>query len=508
MTSIAPTSIVESVKAMDATRRFYSLVGLLAAGVVVWMVVRWATTPTFVSLYPGTELSLSDAAEVDAWLQAKGIRREINGTVVRVPVAEAQRARMEMAREELGIGTCGGGATFSVGAGSIEQQMNRAQTIRSQLECTIQEMHGVEKAHVALTLREQTAFRRLGLPAKAAVTVWPRRGARFDSDMVASITYLVSSAVEGLAAEQVAVLDGGTGRPLNIPGDVGSPVARSVRQLEARREVEDHLTTKAEQMLAPVLPPTEYRVQVAAELDWTAIQRTSEQYDPDAQAIVRQQTSEVPAEATGPGSPPYNSEQLESRYSRTVENITTSPGSISRLSVAVFVNERAAIFGGDAETAPDPGVLATQLGRIEAVVRNAVAFDSARGDQVVVNASVFWGTVDTAAIAARGPSVPNIDFVVVGERLMRPIIGLLGIAVVLLLGLKALKTTSAPRAPLQPGDPRAALATGEVIDPNEFAPSEQFAASARLKNQVAKETEENPETTARVLQAWLSEPAT
>ena len=508
MTSIVPTNIVDSVKSMDGTRRFYSLAGFLAAAGVVWMIVRWATTPTYVTLFPGTQLTLADAAEINDWLETEGIRREIDGTVVRVPVADVQSVRMQLAREQLGLGACGSSTEFSVGAGSVEQQIKRAQTIRSQLECTIQEMHGIEKAHVALTLREQTAFRRLGLPAKAAVTVWSRRGARLDSDMVASITYLVSSAVEGLAVEQVAVVDGTTGRPLSIPGDVSSPVARSVRELEARREVEEHLTAKAAQMLAPVLPPSEYRVQVAAELDWTAIQRTSEQFDPEAQAIMRQETSEVPAEATGPGSPPYNSEQLESRYSRTVENITTSPGSISRLSVAVFVNERAAIFGGDAGTPPDAAALAQQLARIEAVVRTAVAFDSSRGDQVVVNASPFWGAADTTAIATQTPSRPTIDFFAVGERLIRPIIGLLGIVVVLLIGLKAVKSTSGIAPQLQPGTQAAPLAPGDIAGLDEFQPSAQVAASTRLKNMVAKETDESPETTARVLRAWLGEPAT
>jgi flagellar M-ring protein FliF len=264
-------------------------------------------------------------------------------------------------------------------------------------------------------------------------------------------------------------------------------------------------------MLVPILPPSEFQVQVSAELDWTALQRTSEQFDPNAQAILREESSEVPPGAVGPGSPAYNSAESESRYSRTVESITNSPGSIARLSVAVFVNERAPLFGGGPDTPPNPALLAQQTSRIEAIVRSAVALDPVRGDQIVVNASPFWSGEQVDVVSTE--AAPRLDILNLVERFIRPAIGLLGIAVVLLVGLKAVKVQAGrPRALGSGGRSRSQPALGPASGAQEFdepnVRSPLVDASLRLQKQVAREAEGNPDTTARVIQAWLSEPAT
>jgi flagellar M-ring protein FliF len=508
MTSIVPLNIVDRVRRLDASRRFLALAGLAVAAVLVWVLANWAMKPTMIPLFPDQRLSLAEAGSITEQLDAQGIPYTIEGTEVRVPATQVQRARMNFAREDLGIGSCGSPTAFAFGSSAVEQQMSRLQSIRSQLECTIRQMNGIEKAAVALTLREQTAFRRMGLPAKASVTVWPSAGRRLTPDVVSGITYLVSSAVEGLESTQVAVVDGVTGRPLTVPNDEGSSVAKSSRELEVRREVERHLKAKAEEMLVTVLPPAEFEVQISAELDWTTIQRTSEQFDPEGQAIMREEASEVPPGAAGPGSPAYTSEQRESRYSRTVENLTNSPGSIERLSVAVFVNERAAVFGGDVSSPPNPALLTQQIARIEEIVRSAVGYDAQRGDQVVVRASPFWAVGDTTFVAApQGSAAPNPIGIL--DLLLRPIVGLAGIIAVLIVAMKVLKpltTGFSRRGALAQGVPSGALDSG-MYPLDEVVGSPKLDASARLKDLVSRETSGNPETTARVVRAWLSEQA-
>jgi flagellar M-ring protein FliF len=384
-----------------------------------------------------------------------------------------------------------------LGAGSLEQELMRRRSIEQHLACTIGQMEGVERAQVHLTLPEQNAFRRLSRPAKASVMLWPRRGARLNGDLVHGITLLVSSAVETLEPEQVAVVNarGGT---LVSPSQENSVTSQSTRELAVRQEVEGHLARKAEAMLAPLLTPGEFQVQVSADLDFTVIERTSELWDPETQAIVREEAAEVPPGATGVGSPSYNSEERESRFSRTLENLSNAPGSIQRLSVAVVVNERAEMFtGGNAAR--------TQLGTIEAIVRNAVGLDSARGDQLIVTAIPFLALDDSLMVGSGASESDGIDPLVLAERFARPVVGLIGIIVTMIVVLRLLKTLKGT------GGGRS-LSSGPTTSPSRGQPAmaakpepPKLDTSSHLAQQVLHETQQSPEMAARVVRAWLSE---
>lgn len=505
MASLVPTDLWETIRRMDPTRRFLSLAGIAAVAVVAWAIVRWAATPTYVPLFE-RPLGLGEAQQYQTALDQGGVpyRLDDNGANILVPTSQLPRLRVEFAQRDLGLASCDGTTAFGVGSGSIEQEMVRTRTIRDHLNCTISRMEGISRAQVNLTLQEQSPFRRMRAPAKASVVVWPSRGSRIEPETVEAIAYLVSSAVDGLEHDQVAVINGNGGFALQAPSDGRKSGVRSSNELTVQHGIEASLVEKVERLLGPLMTPGEFQVQVAAELDWTEVVRRSEQFDPEAQAIVREEEASVPAGASGPGSPPYTSEQRESRYSRTVEDLTSAPGSVQRLSVAVLVNEQAEIFGGgpSGTNPPDPRLRAQQLARIDSVVRAGVGYDSTRGDQVIVTAIPFQMIEDSVLVATTGGGGIEAPMMVI-EQLVRPVLGLIAIAVVAFLALKLMQIqrTAPPAFPTSTGAPAMSRpGVGQTAMPSR---PEGALASSSTASAPAGGPDHDPNAAAQVVRAWL-----
>ena len=145
-------------------------------------------------------------------------------------------------------------------------------------------------------------------------------------------------------------------------------------------------------------------------------------------------------------------------------------------------------------------------------MRRAVAFDSTRGDEITVTSSRFL-TVQGAAPPLDVPasSGPRLDVGLILTRLIRPVLGLLAIVAMMVLGLKFAKQLPAAAARPLPrprrGQQALPQAPEELEDDIEYI-APQISASTKLKNQVKREAEGSPETTARVIQAWLGEATT
>ncbi|MDD3519373.1 MAG: flagellar basal-body MS-ring/collar protein FliF, partial [Chromatiales bacterium] len=171
---------------------------------------------------------------------------------------------------------------------------------------------------------------------------------------------------------------------------------------------------------SPIVGPEAVRAQVAADVDFSQVERTSESYDPEMSVLRSEQISEDQTRGAGfggvPGAlanqpppagvvapeiaavegaavvtteEPLNSSRRSTRnyeVDRTISHVKQAPGSLRRLSVAVVVDHRERVNEqGAVERVPlEP----EELERITALVREAVGFDARRGDSVnVINAS-------------------------------------------------------------------------------------------------------------------------
>lgn len=483
---------------MSATRRFVLFGGAAVALVGIWLVGRWATEPTFVPLYRGLELG--EIGTVTDHLDKSDVpyRLEAGGSEVYVPAEDLARARVALARDGLAVAGRPGLELFdkpSWGMTDFTQRVTYQRALEGELSRTISGLRGVDRAQVHLVLPKAASFRRQEKEVGASVVVQLSPGASLNPEAVRGITYIVANSVEHLSAENVAVLDD-AGHLLSVPAANASVSGLTSRQLDIQQNVEDHLAGKVDQLLSTVVGMGRARVQVAAQLNFEQVDRTIESFDPDGQVVQTEQRSET---GTGAASTAAGSQTVVSnsyQNSRRMERIVGAVGGITRLTVAVLVDEDAL-----QPAEPNRGDATTLLASIEAMVRDAIGIDDARGDRLTVAAIPFEQISVPAgpAIGMTDEPAESLDWGQLIQQLSRPIMGLIAILALLVLAWKVLKVTPV-LPPAMQGPSRSLESQRE--EQSELATSLAADPAAQLQNRLNTVTEK-PELAAQVVRAWL-----
>jgi flagellar M-ring protein FliF len=505
------------------------LVGLATAG-LIFGVAQWATRPTWVPAFQNVPME-STGPMTDKLTEA-GVQFELanGGTEIRVKAEDLARARVTLARE---------GAMPSAGRPGLElfdqpswgmtdftQRINYRRALEGELERTVGKMRGIESAKVHIAMQEGSAFRRPDRPLEASVVLKLKNGDDPAPDVVQGIAHLVAASIDGLESDHVTVVDD-AGRMLTLDNESGVAGLTS-RQLSVQRDVEGYLEKKAQGIVAQIVGAANARVQVAAQINFDQVQRTTESVDPEKQAVATEQRAEITPGAQGGAA----SSNVATSYENTksTENFSGAIGNVKRLTVAVLVNDKTV-------PGPKPTVIArtpAELARIDTLVRNAVGLDSARGDQLSVVNVAFDG------VGAGPASEPTPDMWNRVQQFERPIVSglaLLAVLVVALVTVRALRPARAVAASELPagevGDDVAALAAGEagvagqlgsgnnphphvtVIDgeqqqiviagPQATEPVILREIANPVRDQVVAIIDQRPEAATRVVRTWLKQ---
>ncbi|MBI4819575.1 MAG: flagellar M-ring protein FliF [Deltaproteobacteria bacterium] len=359
-----------------------------------------------------TRLGPADAQEITARLGAHDVPYEFaaGGTALLVPEDRVLSLRLELASEGLPRGAGVGFEIFDdpkIGLSRFAERLNYRRGMEGELTRTIRQLEVVSDARVHIVLPEPSLFTQRDRRATASVAIQLHRGRSLSKDQVDAIRHLVSSSVEGLNPDDVTLVDN-QGHLLAKGGDRGRSAAEL---LEQQRELEDTLERRARRIIERVTGEGRASVEVTAELDVTQTERTMESFDPDSAVLRSSQTSEEQRNKAGqepggvPGAPgnlvgradpaaspaasPAAIEGALAASKRTetknfelnkVTSREVSPSPrIRRISVAVLVDAT----NDGRERSSD------ELAGLADLVKNAVGFDAARGDQVVVQAMPF-----------------------------------------------------------------------------------------------------------------------
>ena len=486
-----PFPLPRSTGGFRGNRRFLALGAavLLVGG--VWYASRWVSAPTYMTLY--RELDLNEAGTIAERLGKGGIpyRLEAGGTEVLVPVADAAKARVTLAKDGLPQNGRPGLELFdkpSWGMTDFTQRVTFQRALEGELARTIGGLQGVERAQVHLVMSTSSPLRRLERPAGASVVLKLKAGAVLSPDAVQGITYIVSNSVEQLSSDNVAVMDD-AGRVLSVPSAAGSISGLTSRQLEFQRTTEGRLSDKIETLLGTVLGPGRTRAQVAAQLSFDQVDETVETFDPDGQVLQTEQRSESGAGADAAGTQTVVSNAYQN--SRRTQKREAAVGTVTRLTIAVLVDEKA--------LRATPSV---HLEGIEGMVRDAVGADSTRGDRVTVLAVPFeQATVPVPTGGTSSSDKPKVEPMVLVERYGRPAVNLVAIIILAVIALQAVRLMgfSPDEAPAPVSESAPPFATPQLPIPTGNSPV------ALLRNHIQAQPAERSETTAQVLRAWLSE---
>jgi flagellar M-ring protein FliF len=538
--------VPEFFKAIGAAR-FGVMAGVAAVLTAFFLYIAGAITePPKTILYAGLEAR--DAAAVTAKLDAMNVKYDAKGDggTILVPADQVTKLRMALAQENLpaaGVGYEIFDKSDAFGTTAFVQNINRLRALEGELARSIQTIDGIDSARLHLVIPERQVFSHDDQAPSASVVLKTRNV--LGHEQVTAIQHLVAAAVAGLSPDRVAVIDD-HGNLLAGGDDKSGADATSADQEQHTTEYEDRLRKRVESILASVVGAGHVRVQVAADMNYNHISTTSESYDPDSKVIRSTQTTEqnsadnngsgggaavsvanaLPGAAAAGGadasksSSAHTEETTHYEISKTVKTSTQDGGDVKRLSVAVVVD------GAGDGAAYKPRTTA-EMAQITSLVKSAMGFDTARGDQLQVTNMAFARVTAGDTTPAPKPLL-GLDssywFKIIEAAIMSLTALLIGLFVVRPLIARMFAPNSNYNAPSQiagsapvagalpaPGQPAHAQAGAQ---PQLAAPVHTSIDISQIEGQVRESSikkigevvDAHPEEALAIIRTWLHQP--
>jgi len=273
--------------------------------------------PGYTVIY--SNLDLKDAANVIARLKELAIPYEIRdeGRAIAVAKEKADQAKIGLAEKNLPLGGAVGWEIFDqarLGATDFDRRIQLIRAISGELSRTIRRIEGVVDARVQVVIPETQLFAATVAPVTASVLLRLQPGFELAPAKINGMVHLVASSVENLQPENVTVIDE-SGKILTakvaapeiklapVPAEISPEVAAAspevilkkevptagistievkaaavtgvpsltaeekiVLKAQAKKEAEQELSGKAQELLNRFYPPNSVIVRVAVEI--------------------------------------------------------------------------------------------------------------------------------------------------------------------------------------------------------------------------------------------------
>lgn len=412
-------------------------VPLMVAGAVAIAVIvalfLWMRSPDYRVLL--SNLSAKDGGDIVSQLTQMNMPYQLadNGSAILVPADRVHELRLKLAQAGL---PKGGNTGFELldkeqfGISQFSEQVNYQRALEGELSRTIESLSPVQTARVHLAIPKPTLFVREQKSPTASVTVGLLPGRALDEGQISAIVHMVSGSVSGLTSSNVIIVDQ-TGRLLT--NNDNSQQSVSTSQMRLTQETEARLKQRIEDLLAPLVGRANVQAQVTAQVDYSKVEQTAEEYkpnqQPDSAAVRSRQSSQSQQNSNGgPGGVPgalsnqpvsAPAAPVETAKADTKDNKNASPadnksnsninsqsdettnyevdrkishtqrqiGVVDRLSVAVIINWLPQKKeDGTEEMQPLPPEM---IKEIESLTREAMGYSVSRGDSLSITNSRF-----------------------------------------------------------------------------------------------------------------------
>lgn len=437
-------AFLENISQMPMLRQVGLLVGLAASVAIGFAVVLWSQQPDYRPLYGS--LAGMDTKQVMETLAAADIPYTVepNSGALLVKADDLSRARMKLAAA--GVAPSDGNIGFEIldkdqglGTSQFMEATRYRRGLEGELARTISSLNNIKAARVHLAIPKSSVFVRDERRPSASVLVEMFPGRNLEAGQVMAIVNLVATSVPELDKSQVTVVD----QKGNLLSDQlqDTSLTMAGKQFDYTRRMEGLLTQRVHNILQPVLGNDRYKAEVSADVDFNAVESTSEQFNPDQPALRSEQSvneqrassqgpqgvpgalsnqppagaaapenaagTGTPAGAIAPGQPlvdangqqimdpatgqpmlaPYPSDKRQQstknfELDRSISHTRQQQGRLTRLSVAVVVDDQVKVDANGENTRAPWG--AEDLSRFTRLVQDAVGFDASRGDSVTV----------------------------------------------------------------------------------------------------------------------------
>ena len=438
-------AFLENLSDMSMLRQLGLLVGLAASVAIGFAVVLWSQQPDYRPLYGS--LDGMDASQVMQTLAAADISYTVepNSGALLVKADDLARARMRLAAA--GVAPSDSNIGFEIldkeqglGTSQFMEATRYRRGLEGELARTVSSLNNVKAARVHLAIPKSSVFVRDERRPSASVLVELYSGRGLEPSQVMAIINLVATSVPELDKSQVTVVDQ-KGNLLSDQQEM-SELTMAGKQFDYSRRMESLFTQRVHNILQPVLGAGRYKAEVSADVDFSAVESTSEMFNPDQpalrseQQVNEQRTSSLPPQgvpgalanqppgaATAPeqaaggaavagpvaaGQPlldvngeqiidpatglamlaPYPADKREQstrnfELDRSISYTKQQQGRLRRLSVAVVVDDQFKVDPATGDTVRAPWS-SDELARFTRLVQDSVGFDASRGDSVSV----------------------------------------------------------------------------------------------------------------------------
>ncbi len=505
---------------------------LLVTIMIIVMVLNMAPSKPMEVLY--TDLTPKDAAAIIEKLDEERITYQLEneGTTILVPSESKYNTRLKLAAENLPQGHAGLELfrETSFGETQMDKKVKYQEALQGELARTIQSLDKVRAANVILAMPEDTLFSDNEQPAKASVVIRTQDSQVLTSREVQGILNLVANSVEGLTTENVVIVDQyGNMVSDNMLLDNQNITSQVQAQMLMKRSFEKEKEKAIQTMLDKTLGQDNSVVRVHADLIFDNREQRDERYFHDedgpfirSQSITEEASTQTTVNPVGiPGTdtniPQYlevdPNAQGESTYERetsdtnyeinrteTVTQFAKGDVNYNNLTVSVLVNRSSP----QQETLGDTEEV--RIEKIRSIVASATGLKPNNNDGVSLEDQISVALIDFYTEPQPEPAAQSVISQLMQSPLAPVLIALLALLLLALIILLLRKRSAT--AEIEELDSQfetvaeEELRLEDLID-KKMTPEERE--RQRVRQEVDKLIEENPEDAAQVLRAWLSE---
>lgn len=409
---------------LSVTRQVSLMLGLALSVAMGVAVVLWSQAPSYDLLFTG--IAEQDSAEIIDALNKLDVDYLVDtgSGAIMVPTDDVRELKLKLAAQGLPRSTSMGYELLdkeaSFGTSKNVELMRFQRALEGEIARTIMSIQNVKSARVLLALPKQSVFVRKRKKPSASVVVNLYQGRTLEKEQIEAVVHLVASSVPMLEVGQVTVVDQ-KGRLLNSKGSSENMYLTS-KQFEYKKNIEEHLMDRIQNILIPIVGGDSLRTQISADVDFTVTEKTQEMFNPDLPALRSEQTQEqqsssssaiqgvpgalsnqppptgvAPEVAGGTGTQAQGGTQSPStgnksatrnfELDKTITHTRLATGVLRRLSVAVVVDNKK-VMQAEGKMINQP-YSQEDINQLSDLVKQAVGFDSSRGDQVTVTNVAF-----------------------------------------------------------------------------------------------------------------------
>ncbi len=409
------TQALDLLKGLTKTQKI--IAGLLVGAVLIGLLslTLVSSKPEMKVLF--SNLAAEDAGEIVTKLDELRIKYELaeNGTAIMVQSAAVYKTRLDLAGAGL---PRGGGIGFelfdktSFGTTDFVQRLNFQRATQGELARTISQFKKIKSARVHIAQPKESVFVEDTRPPSASISVSLTGRDKLSKEEIRAIVNLVASAIPGLTEKGITLVDTAGHLLFRKEGDEDSLL--SATQLEYQQKIERNMRQKLESMFEEVVGVNKVIARVTADVNFDHIDSSEEVFDPEMQVVRSEQILQerdgaasdqagVPGvkgqlatftETGGDGGDGagFKRDNITKNYeiSKKTTRKTEAIGVITKLSVAIMVDGTYKEVETEGKVSKEfqsrsPEEIATFI----KMARNAVGYDTERGDQVEVVSMPF-----------------------------------------------------------------------------------------------------------------------